>query len=76
MLLMILKNTRSSWSANRPAHAWAVASKQLRCVAMNRGNMKTNDVMGEASGGVPYFVGCYDNHFCVFNLLFVRVLAF
>ena len=50
--------------------AKAAGNRKLRCVALNKSNTKTNDVMGENSGGVPYFVGSYDNNFVVFGLLF------
>lgn len=50
--------------------AKAAGRRSLRCVSLNRSNTKTNDVLGENSGGVPYFCGSYDNNFAVFNLLF------
>jgi WD40 repeat protein len=50
--------------------AKAAGNRKLRCVGLNKSNTKTNDVMGENSGGVPYFVGSYDNNFVVFGLLF------
>ena len=53
----------------------AAGKRALRCISLNRSNTKTNDVLGENSGGVPYFCGSYDNHFAVFNLLFGSCVA-
>jgi hypothetical protein len=53
----------------------AAAGKQLRCIRLNKSNTKTNDVMGENSGGVPYFVASCGNDFIVFDLLFGTCIA-